>query len=151
MSSFLKNRFGIPGVISMVALVFAMAGGAYAAKKYVITSTSQIKPSVLNQLKGKPGPAGPAGAAGAKGDSGAAGATGDTGAPGSPGTPGANGTPGSEGPEGPEGTPWTVGGTLPSEATETGTWSFGAIPSDISSVKFPISFTVPLGSNLSES
>ena len=31
MLSPLRNRFGIPGVISVIALVFAMFGGAYAA------------------------------------------------------------------------------------------------------------------------
>jgi hypothetical protein len=31
MFSTLRNRFGIPGVISVIALVFAMLGGAYAA------------------------------------------------------------------------------------------------------------------------
>ena len=31
MFSTLRNRFGIPGVISVIALVFAMFGGAYAA------------------------------------------------------------------------------------------------------------------------
>jgi collagen type VII alpha len=81
-------------VIASFALVFAMAGGAYAAKRYVITSTKQISPSVLKSLQGKAGangangaqgPAGPAGAAGA------AGAKGETGAAGADGTNGANG------------------------------------------------------------
>jgi hypothetical protein len=31
MLSPLRNRFGIPGVISVIAFVFAMLGGAYAA------------------------------------------------------------------------------------------------------------------------
>ncbi len=31
MFSTLRTRFGIPGVISVIALVFAMFGGAYAA------------------------------------------------------------------------------------------------------------------------
>ncbi len=48
------------GVLAVIALVFAMTGGAYAAKRYLITSTAQISPKVLKTLKGKPGPAGPA-------------------------------------------------------------------------------------------
>jgi hypothetical protein len=168
MSSFLKNRFGIPGVISIVALVFAMAGGAYAAKKYVITSTSQIKPSVLKSLQGKPGPAG---AAGAKGDTGAAGAAGSKGDAGGQGNAGANGTsvttttlqPGQEGCaqggvlvnsasgsqpvcNGEEGSPWTELGTLPEGKTETGTWTMGGRVDVSGFVKYrgPISFSIPL-------
>ncbi len=60
-------------VIATLALVFAMTGGAYAAKKYLITSTKQISPSVLKALQGK---AGPAGAAGAQGPAGPAGSGG---------------------------------------------------------------------------
>ena len=33
MFSTLRTRFGIPGVISVIALVFAMFGGAYAASQ----------------------------------------------------------------------------------------------------------------------
>ena len=85
-------------VIATLALVFAMTGGAYAAKKYLITSTKQISPSVLKALQGKAGPAGAAGAAGAQGPAGPAGPAGkgekgekgDTGSSGT-GTPGANG------------------------------------------------------------
>ena len=90
-------------VLAFAALVIAMTGSAIAAKKYLITSTKQIKPSVLAQLKGNTGPAGAkgdAGAAGAKGDTGAAGATGakgDTGAAGTNGTDGAAGTNGTNG------------------------------------------------------
>jgi hypothetical protein len=119
MFSQLRGRFGIPGVIAVMALVFAMVGGAYAAKKYVITSTGQIKPSVLKSLQGK---AGPPGAPGSKGDTGAPGSKGDTGSQGKEGPAGPAGGPGSAGPEGPEGSPWTAGGTLPSESTLTGVW-----------------------------
>jgi hypothetical protein len=67
--------------IATVALFFSLAGSGFAASHYLITSTSQIKPSVLSKLKGAgqselsgpAGPAGPAGAAGAQGAPGPAG------------------------------------------------------------------------------
>ena len=75
-------------VIASLALVFAMTGGAYAAKKYLVTSTKQISPSVLKSLQGKAGapgsngaqgPAGPAGPAGPQGPGGSGGSEGKTG------------------------------------------------------------------------
>ena len=39
-----RMRLTPSAVIATIALVFAMTGGAYAASKYVITSTKQIKP-----------------------------------------------------------------------------------------------------------
>jgi hypothetical protein len=71
--------------LAAVALFFALGGTAIAAKHYLITSTKQIKPSVLKSLKGKAGktgPAGPAGAPGAAGPQGAAGPKGEQGPPG---------------------------------------------------------------------
>jgi hypothetical protein len=111
MFSLSRSRFGIPGAIAVVALVFAMAGGALAAKKVIITKLSQISPGVQKQLKGKTGPAGPAGPAGMKGDTGAIGPQGPAG---SAGKDGSNGAPG------PAGSPWVAGGTLPAGSTETG-------------------------------
>jgi len=165
MFSLLRNRFGVPGVIAVAALVFAMVGGAYAAKKYVITSTNQIKPSVLKSLKGQTGPAGVAGtpgAAGAKGDPGAKGTDGvsvtSTGASGAECPAGGtkftsasgtgkvcNGEEGLEGPAGPAGSPWTVSGTLPPTKTETGGWAFGATSKN---AFVPISFPIPLAGAL---
>jgi hypothetical protein len=154
MFSAIRKRLTPATVIATIALVFAMSGGAYAAGKYLITSTKQISPKVLKSLQGRagargatglqgpagapgvgtPGPQGPAGAAGPKGDTGA------TGAPGAPGTNGKNGT------NGKEGSPWTAGGTLPSGKTETGIWSDSAElgahqPAQIS---FPIPLAEPL-------
>ncbi len=73
-------------VVATLALVFAMSGGALAAKHYLLTSTKQIKPSVIKQLRGGTGPRG---ATGAKGTSGAIGATGATGPQGATGPSGA--------------------------------------------------------------
>lgn len=66
--------------IALLALFFALGGTAVAARHYLITSTSQIKPSVLRQLmgasglaQGTPGAAGPQGPAGPTGPQGPAG------------------------------------------------------------------------------
>jgi Collagen triple helix repeat (20 copies) len=146
-------------VIAMLALVFAMSGGAYAATKYLITSTKQISPSVLRSLRGasgKPGPVGPAGAAGvgSAGPAGAAGAAGAAGSPGAQGEKGAQGERGlrgEKGAKGTEGSPWTAGGTLPVGASETGTWVMGEIPGGaapgtlgLTRLSASLSFSIPL-------
>jgi hypothetical protein len=138
------------GVIATIALVLAMSGGAYAAKKYLITSTKQVSPSVLKSLKGangKAGPAGPAGPAGAAGAGGAGpagpgGPQGPAGAIGAPGEKGLQGEPGKNGKEGKEGSPWTAGGVLPSTKSETGTFAFNATASTVA--RNPISFNIAL-------
>jgi len=156
MFSLLRNRFGIPGIVAVFALVFAMAGGALAAKKYIITSTNQIKPSVLKSLQGK---AGPAGAAGAKGDAGPAGPQGPAGKNGTNGTNGATGVTGAigttgatgatgSGATGATGATGNIGATLTSSASETGTWGFGK--QGAGTVIVPISFNIPLLAALDE-
>ena len=92
MFSRLRTRFGAPGVIAVIALVFAMLGGAYAAQSrhhkksgVIITKLNQIKPSVQKQLKGQAGAQGPQGP---KGDSGSKGADGAAGSPGGAGAAG---------------------------------------------------------------
>jgi hypothetical protein len=140
--------------IAALALVFAMTGGAYAAGKYVITSTKQISPKVLKSLQGKAGAKGAAGAAGAAGPVGPAGAVG-AGTPGAQGIPGAPGAPGKEGAAGKEGPAGTTGftKTLPSKETETGAWS-AQVPAKAAAggatVFASISFSIPLGSALGE-
>jgi len=63
-------------VIACLALFVASTGTSIAASHYLITSTKQIKPSVIKKLKGANGPRGNTGAAGVDGVDGAAGATG---------------------------------------------------------------------------
>jgi hypothetical protein len=91
LSWLVRGRFTYANVASTFALVFAMSGGALAAKHYLLTSTSQIKPSVLTALKGRSGPHGATGATGAQGPAGPTGPQGTAGA-GTAGAAGANGT-----------------------------------------------------------
>ncbi len=152
MFSKIRKRVTYANVTMTLALVFAMTGGAYAAKHYLITSTKQISPNVLKQLKGAKGPKGDTGAAGPQGAQGPTGAAGKDGANGKDGAAGSNGVSvtsaeskakigpckegGSEflaaeskktyacnGTPGKDGSPWAAGGTLPEGSTEKGVWT----------------------------
>ena len=167
MFSTLRNRFGIPGVISVIALVFAMLGGAYAANQ-----DGSGKGATASAKKGAKGPRGPRGP---KGATGAAGPAGPAGAPGAKGDAGANGAPGASGKDGVSvtGVPATVGEcpsggvkytsasgstavcngedgqtgfteTLPSGQTMTGIWGMSQGVSSAGTRYFPISFPIPL-------
>ena len=103
MFSLLRNRFGIPGVISVIALVFAMFGGAYAASndgggKATASAKAKKGPRGPKGPKGDTGPAGPAGPAGPQGANGKDGANGTNGAPGKDGEDGVSATGTSFGP-----------------------------------------------------
>ncbi|HEU4978360.1 MAG TPA: hypothetical protein VFT42_05660 [Solirubrobacteraceae bacterium] len=98
------RRFSYGGVVGTLALFLALGGGAFAAQHYLITSVSQISPTVRQALRdggarGPRGHTGPTGAAGAKGDTGAQGPQGPQ------GPRGATGDRGPEGPQGPKGDP----------------------------------------------
>lgn len=101
MFSLLRNRFGIPGVISVIALVFAMFGGAYAA------TSSGGGGKATASAKGKPGPRGPRGKTGPVGPAGPAGPQGPAGAKGDKGDAGAKGDKGDKGDTGSNGAPGT--------------------------------------------
>ncbi len=132
-----RRHLNASTVIAVVGLVLVASGGAWAASRYVITSTRQIKPTVLKQLRSATGP---------KGATGLTGLTGPAGAQGAPGTPGAPGREGKEGQKGEEGKPGATGftETLPSGKTETGTWAVSlATPAAEQLAIAPISFAIP--------
>ena len=52
MFSGIRKRLTYANVTATLALVFAMTGGAYAAKHYLITSKAQISPKVLKRAAG---------------------------------------------------------------------------------------------------
>jgi Collagen triple helix repeat (20 copies) len=153
MFSKLRRRFTPATMIASLALVFAMSGGAYAANKYVITSTKQVSPKVLAALKGKngtPGTAGPVGPAGPAGSQGPAGPAGTAGAKGETGPAGK----GETGPKGEKGATGATGETgftetLPSGKTEEGMWAL-TVPTANPTVggfnlsRDAISFVIPL-------
>ena len=149
----LHNQFGTAGLaLSVVAIVLALGGGAYAANHATASKAKAGKrgPKGPPGAPGATGPAGPAGAAGAAGPAGPAG-TGTAGTPGTSATTasfngakapctvggvevksasptalvcnGKQGEQGEPGENGEEGSPWTAGGTLPKGATETGVFS----------------------------
>ncbi len=145
MFSMIRRRVTFANVMLTLALVFAMSGGAYAAQRYLITSTKQISPKVLKALKGSAGPAGSPGVQGAAGPQGAQGPQGTSGVNGEKGE---KGEAGPRGEPGPKGEPWPAGGTLPKGATETGSWS--AHPAEGQVQFLPISFPIPLAGELEE-
>lgn len=78
----MRRHVTYANVVATLALVLAMSGSAIAAKHYLLSSTKQIKPSLLKQLRR----AGPRGATGATGPAGATGASGPSGASAGPAT-----------------------------------------------------------------
>jgi hypothetical protein len=81
----MERKFRRPSaamVVACLALFVASTGTSIAASHYLITSTKQIKPSVLAKLKGAKGLTGAQGTAGAAGAQGTQGLKGDTGATG---------------------------------------------------------------------
>jgi hypothetical protein len=162
--------------IALLALVFALTGGAFAAtsassgsggagsSQGLLATASKAKAKAKAGPRGPAGPRGATGAAGAIGAVGAIGPAGATGAagpagpvgagiPGSDGKEGPQGKEGKEGPQGPKGTSGFTD-TLPSGKTETGTWStvIGPVVSGINAgIGFrQVSFAIPLLTPIAE-
>ena len=74
-----RARMTYANVAATLALMFAMSGGALAAKHYLINSTRQINPKVLKKLRGARGARGSIGPNGALGPQGVTGPEGPRG------------------------------------------------------------------------
>ena len=85
----MRKHLSYANVLATFALVFAMSGGALAAKHYLINSTSQINPKVIKKLTGRTGKAGTTGKEGPQGKEGPAGKDGTNGKEGAKGANGA--------------------------------------------------------------
>lgn len=92
-----KKHLTYANVVATLALLFAMAGGAVAATHYLITSSKQISPKVLAELKGRSGTPGTVGASGVRGERGEKGERGETGPEGKIGPVGTVGPKGEQG------------------------------------------------------
>jgi hypothetical protein len=88
----ISRHISYANVAATLALLFSMSGGALAAQHYLISSTNQISPKVLNKLKGHTGQEGAAGTTGKEGLPGREGPQGKEGPQGPPGAAGAPGT-----------------------------------------------------------
>lgn len=101
MISRIHQKLGTAGfVISIVALVAALGGGAYAASGGLTGKQKKEVEKIAKRYAGKPGATGATGPAGAAGPAGAKGDTGAKGDPGTNGTAGSNGTNGTNGANG---------------------------------------------------
>jgi hypothetical protein len=174
MISKLHERLGTAGfVLAVVALIAALAGTAFAAAGLNGKQKKEVK-EIAKQFAGKagaPGGMGPQGPVGPQGPKGNAGSNGASGTDGTDGTSpvgtkftgpktvngvscteggiefkGASTDLACNGVKGTEGDPWTAGGTLPSEATETGVWTTQLAVGNNAYV--PVSFPIPLEGTL---
>jgi hypothetical protein len=126
-------RLSPAGVIAVIALVFAMIGGAFAtsnsgspgsASAFKKKTKRLIGPAGPRGPKGAMGPVGPAGSQGPVGPAGSQGPVGANGKDGGAGPIGPTGPIGATGPTGPAGPEGTFGSQpLPKGQTLTGVWS----------------------------
>ncbi len=130
----IQKRLGTAGlVVAVMALIVALAGTAVAANKLFTKNQEKQIIKIAKKYAGTDGKNGAPGSAGPQGPK---------------GDPGPKGEAGSPGPEGEAGSPWTAGGVLPSQATETGAWTFGQSVPGESNYFLPLSFPIPLAAPL---
>lgn len=169
-----RDRLGANGpglTVAVIALIFALAGGAFAASGGLSGKQKKETEKIAKKFAGKAGANGAAGPAGSQGSPGAKGDKGDAGNQGPAGksvkvtaiTAGGSACEGRSGtlvkeegaPTGVEvceGSPWTAGGTLPSGAMETGAFSVQGSSEDagdtanglFTSISFPIPLPEPI-------
>jgi hypothetical protein len=142
----IHQKLGTAGfVISIVALVLALSGAAYAAGALTGKQKKEVE-KIAKKYAGKPGAPG---AAGPAGPAGPAGAKGDTGAQGAQGKEGPIGKEGPQGKEGKEGKAGQTGftATLPPGETETGYWGSNGKGEEFTNPIFTISYPIPLAEN----
>jgi hypothetical protein len=162
----IREPFGKAGLtVAVIALVFAMVGGAFAAVGLNGKQKKEVE-KIAKKFAGKPGAQGPQGPAGSNGTNGTNGKDGSNGAPGADGKSvvvteieaGEEGCEERGGAEvkqegagsaievcnGTQGSPWTAGGTLPPGQTETGSWAVGETTTFPFNINVPLSFTIPL-------
>jgi hypothetical protein len=173
MFSALRQRMHVnpATVIALLALMFAMTGGAFAVSSHnggshnggngstpgkatasvthgaIQAVAAKAKPKTKTGPRGPAGPRGATGATGAQGPAGPAGTqgpAGPAGAKGETGEPGAKGENGAPGTNGKEGSPWTAGGTLPSGKTLVGDWTLVGAVSGVAVLATGVSFGIPL-------
>ncbi len=145
----ITKRVGVNGpglTVAVIAMVVAMAGGAFAASGALTSKQKKEVEKISKKFAGKTGatgsagpqgPAGPKGEAGANGSNGAVGPTGPTGDTGAKGATGAAGATGQTG--------FTE--TLPSGKTETGAWAMSGTEANEFGIRVPISFPIPLAAS----
>jgi len=159
-----RDRLGANGpglTVAVIALVFALVGGAFAASGALTGKQKKEVIKIAKKYAGKPGPAGAVGPQGSPGPKGDKGDKGDPGIQGQAGEKGKDGTNVVSNPEAPgtancegrggskfvagatttfacngkEGSPWTAGGTLPPGATETGSWLVSGTKAEIEALE----------------
>jgi hypothetical protein len=163
----IREPFGTAGlIVACVALIAALAGGAYAAGGGLTGKQKKEVKKIAKQFAGKPGAQGATGPAGADGKQGTNGAGGQSGADGEDGAPGKDGKSvvlgnATAGECGLGGVTLEVEGssskkkvcngqtgyteTLPEGKTETGAWGF---LTPLQGALAPISFNIPLAEPL---